>query len=729
MDYIKEWATSPSLIGFGHAKCSYSSLSDLDTWKEVVEGVCQRGPAQVLVVGPTMKTKIATLAWHDLQNSNKNLENELETLTYRNFLKRLRANRAQDGTGPEAWRYGQDSKAQTVVVVLDHDMGAACALAMLAAVHWATDIGKIVPVRVLTVSFSSAPDAFRRLLDLYAHNQPYLFEVNKCAEISEAQLSSVEQIGWVGFNDTLVESLKESLQGQAKRQIIICPSMEDCMQILPVQQDGRFRERTVTEEAMEDRLAILERLPIGNRAINESEDSEVRLERIVADDDNNSILRYQPGDRPPLPLDGFLHVHLYLTSHRNQIRFDDVTLRVAQMKLPVSHEERYEQLSLAFRASPIPEGISIYLEEETVDEFLDEGPTEKPLKVCNQHVGGFITALVCLLNWGIRFDRVVSCFFASDSQRLASAHTIDVLRCQEITSHILHDEDQTLEVFQSFPTKLGDQLVESTSLLLDLLPIVDFDYRLAAFVARHTLSDAVLKAKLQLAAILVTGIDQVLIHREPTEELYPQSLFNSCRGWTTSLANKGSMWIAVGLWKHSTLIVDEVVKNDSNAYEFRIPGTGVAVNIPASRRVQKTITSLANTLITNYTAVLPDDIPEFPLTEEGCDEIQEHLAYAYYNHTATISLDANGHLLYQLKDGPAGVTSVSIPRCLIDSTHFQRLFIENHGLPHDATVHSDSKIYGVYHGLGREFDTGNICLDDWTQIPSKFVLGLNYFSS
>lgn len=66
------------------------------------------------------------------------------------------------------------------------------------------------------------------------------------------------------------------------------------------------------------------------------------------------------------------------------------------------------------------------------------------LKVCNQHAGGFITALVCLLDWGIRFDRVVSCFFASKSERLASRHTIDVLRRQEITSHIPHDADQAL---------------------------------------------------------------------------------------------------------------------------------------------------------------------------------------------------------------------------------------------------------------------------------------------
>jgi hypothetical protein len=722
MEYIKEWCTLPENVLFGHAKCSYNSLSDLDTWKEVVEGVCQSGPVDVLIVGPTMKTNIAILAWHALQNSNKNLENEIKTQTYRDFFKKLHANRLPDATGPNAWRNTQNMKAQTVVLVLDHDMSADCALAMLAAVHWATDISPLIHVRVLTISFSAAPYPFIRLLDLYANNQPILFEVNKCADISEAQMAPVELVGSTYFNNNLLKSLAEPLKGRVDRQIIICPSSSDYDQKPRRQQ--RLSVRRTINEALEDRLAILETLPVGERIESKPEEREVKLDQIVADDNANVILRYYPGYRPPLPLDGFLQVHMHLATHLDQTIFDSFTLQVAQIRLAVSNEERREQLSLAFRTSLIPGRIRLYFEEQTLDDFLNNGPPEK-LKVCNQHAGGFITALVCLLNWGIQFDRVISCFFAYDLEKLASRHIIDVLRRQEITSHKPHGEIQDVNALQ-FPTALGEHFVDDTSLILTLLPIVDFEYRLATFIARHTNSSVVLKVKLQLAAILVTGINQLFTfpyHDVTAKEQFSQSLVESCRGWTTALAHQGSMWMAVGLWKHSTLL-NVKVNNESNR-GVMIPSTETIVNFPAALHVQKTLTSLTNALIAHYIAVLPDHIPESPMFKEDCEEIQEHLAYAYCNQTTIFTMGADGLLQHQLKLGPADATSVFVPPRLIDSTHFDRLFREDNGLPHGSAVWYDSKICGIYHGLRREFGLGEIHLDDWTYIPSKFIPGLD----
>ncbi|CAJ0550806.1 Ff.00g107360.m01.CDS01 [Fusarium sp. VM40] len=631
-----------------------------------------------------MKTKIARLAWQELQNLNNYLNNEIKTQTYCDFFQKLHANCLQDGTGPEAWRNIENMKAQTVVLVLDHDMSADCALAMLAAVHWATDISHLIHVRVLTVSFSLAPIAFRRLLDLYAHDEGFLFEVNESADILKARLGRAERVGSTYFNNNLLRSLADPLTSRVDKQIIICPSSSDYDQE-PLRLHFSSERRTINE-ALEDRLAILETLPVGERIESKPQEREVKLDHIVADDNASVILRYSPGYRPPLPFYGFLQVHMHLASHLEQTIFDSFTLQVAQIRLAVSKKGRLEQLSLAFRTPRIPGRVRLYFEEQNLDDFLNNGPPEK-LKVCNQHAGGFITALVCLLNWGIQFDRVVSCFFASDLERARFVNT---------------------------------------SLILTLLPIVDFDYRLAAFIALHTNSTIVLKAKLQLAAILITGIDQLFTfpsHDETAKAHFSQYLVQACRGWTTALAHHGSMWMAVGLWKHSTLS-DVRVNNESNLRGVKIPGTETTVNFPASLHVQKTLTSLTNALITHYIAVLPDHLPESPMSKEYCETIQEHLAYAYCNQTTIVTIGAHGLLQHQLKLGPADATFVSVPPRLIDSTHFDRLFREDNDLPHDSPVWYDSKICGIYHGLRREFGLREIHLDDWTYIPSKFIPGL-----
>ncbi|KIL90215.1 hypothetical protein FAVG1_05945 [Fusarium avenaceum] len=721
MKPIEEWCNLPSNILFGHAKFSYNSLSDFETWKEVVEGVCQTGPADVSIVGPTVKTKIARLAWQELQPLNNYLNNDIITQTYCDFFQKLHATRLRDATGPEAWRNIENMKAQTVVLVLDHDMSADCALAMLAAVHWATDISHLINVRVLTISFSLAPIAFRRLLDLYAHDKVFLFEFDECADILKARLGRAERVGSTYFNKNLLRSLADPLTGRVDRQIIICPSSSDYDQE-PLK--GHFSpELRTINEALEDRLTILETLPVGERIESKPQEREVKLDHIVADDNASVILRYNPGYRPPLPFYGFLQVHMHLASHLLQTIFDWFTLQVVQIRLAVSKKERLEQLSLAFRTPQIPGRVRLYFEEQNLDDFLNNGPPEK-LKVCNQHAGGFITALVCLLNWGIRFDRVVSCFFASDLETLTSTHIINVLRRQEITNHIPHGEIQDVNELQ-FPTALGARFV-NTSLILTLLPIVDFDYRLAAFIALHTNSPIVLKVKLQLAAILVTGIDQLFTfpsHDEAAKAHFSQYLELACRGWTTALAHHGSMWMAVGLWKHSTLI-NAGDNDESNPREVQIPSTGVTVNFPASLHVQKTLTSLTNALITNYIAVLPDHLPESPMSKEDCETIQEHLAYAYCNQTTIVTMGADGPLQHQLKLGPTDATFVSVPPRLIYGTHFDRLFREDNDLPHEFPVWYDSKICGIYHGLRREFGLREIHLDDWTYIPSKFIPGL-----
>ncbi|KAM0548035.1 hypothetical protein ACHAPJ_010093 [Fusarium lateritium] len=180
MDAVQAWVAPRSDkelpdLQFGHAKVPRDWILDKEMWTELLRAVCLKGAADVWVVGPTIRTDIAALAWNELDDSPTYFDNAPINVTYYEFFAYLEQCREGPGVGVEAWNYDDEDDAQTVILVLDPQMGADCALAMLTAVHWANDICHVVPVRILTVSFSECPESLERLLAYYGHAAPSPF--------------------------------------------------------------------------------------------------------------------------------------------------------------------------------------------------------------------------------------------------------------------------------------------------------------------------------------------------------------------------------------------------------------------------------------------------------------------------------------------------------------------------------------------------------------------------
>ncbi|KAF5641064.1 uncharacterized protein FTJAE_4246 [Fusarium tjaetaba] len=703
MGSIQKWITLKAQgskyrrdIAFAHVKIDLRYGSDQHVWGTVLGAACGQSHARVWVVGPDTQTDIATLAW-DQVNSLKTLKEHAYTDTFQEFSKFLHSTRKMEGQKAKAWKFDRD-RPQTVLLYVDPLMSAECALAMVETVHWATDISHATPVRVITVSNAALPDSLKRLIHHYGHR-------------------NIKRFIFSGPEETL-DFLERDLKDEDEKQVVVCYSPWEWTRDLPVENKVSIR-RMAEDNSLNDRLKGLETIP--SRDIRTYEPKQVDKNKyVVTSKEDRIILQIPPGYRQPSRLDSFEQVHLCLSPFREQVIFDPHTERLARMRLLTSQEERREQVSLAYRTGNVPFRVAMYCDEGTVDNFVESGSPERRLKVCNEHAPGFLLSLVILMDWEIDILKIISCFFPTEQQK----SIVDKIQYGFLYQHVARyvaedsdDEDAYTAEEDSIFNSLGDLIEDRESIVRQLLPILDFDYRLAVFLARPTQSCKVFKAKLQLAAILTVGIDKLFNfpHRGTmSHEEYRDSLIEACHGWTSPLAHTGSMWLAVGLWKHGATIVGDHNMADLN--EVKIPGTSVTMNLDAFNSVQRVLTALSNTFISSFISVLPDFLAEtVEMDDSECEEIQQHLVWAYIHQIVETRKLPDGKIVHQLGASSRefrGDFCITLPPWAFDDTDYDNLLEEDGSCDENIEC-----IMGVFHGMSREFGMSNVYLDDWTYIP------------
>lgn len=526
----------------------------------------------------------------------------------------------------------------------------------------------------------------------------------------------------------MIKTIERDLdKEETEQQIIVCYSPWDWTRNLPRKSNQEFILKTAQDDSVEDRLKHFDRVPA--RDIMNKEPKQVQLEKkdydVVAKDEGCIMLHLPPGYRHPSPLAGFEVIHLCLGTFREQTIFDPYTEQMARLRLLTSEEERREQVAMTFRTSRARRPrVMLYCDQGTIDDFVEFGASERRLRICNDHAPGFLLALVCLKDWEIDIEEIISCFFSKGQQQQSNLRTVRyILYMQNATRYVPEgwsSEDEAGAERGLFNV-LGTELLERESFLQKVLPIVDFDYRLAVFIARPTQSAKVFKVKLQLAAILVTGIEKLFTfaHRGsmPYEE-YKKSLILACQGWTSLLARTGgSMWLAVGLWKSGALGMEGCDTVESSNIE--IPGAPVTMNKAAFHAVQRTLDSLTNACALSYVPVLPDSLPHEVLSESESDEIQEHLAWAYMHQIVQTRRMPDGSIVHRLLNGTIDDYSITLPPWTFDESDVDGLL--NSDVPYYNDGSHADRIFGIFHGMSREFEISNFYLDDWTYIPGNII--------
>ncbi|EEU42007.1 uncharacterized protein NECHADRAFT_86154 [Fusarium vanettenii 77-13-4] len=702
---IREWASSdsppgPRNVSFAHLKVSRHCMSDKNVWQVIIAGLWDAEWG--VCVGSSLDAGTAYLAHAQLADDHQGDEGPIfEFLCYYGWRESLEDYRVADGAGLKCWNMDMaPTDSLCVAFVIDPQMSAECALGLIATVHWAADVSPQYMIRVLTISPEDAPRALRKLLYAYGLDSPYPISLNPPDSVASKR-REVQKIIQASQKDFVQELQKES-RGDLTRQAVISWHNLPHFDLDEDRHISRIAERDVYEQ---DRVFLVTNLTMMSQG-----DVEDRFSGLINDYRNSAtarldgcVIRFVPHtSRPPFPLDGFDNLHIFLSSHREQVIHDAVTGQLTRVNLPVCQEERLQQVAWAFRTRNVPASIAIYTEASSLDEFVSSGSHYRRLKVCNEQAGGFVAGVVLgFAHWGLDGPSIISCFFESNLERSAHINRWSHLHIQGI----LGDKG----------TSVG--LVGKHSVIFNqVLQVLGFDHRLALLVALPSESAVVRQVKVQLAALLSAGIKRLFIFHDDVLE---KDLVSHCQGWSKPLARTGSLWLALGLWKGLATAYDDFstprTLREAEDGMLTLVDSGVSFNLVTCQQINKTITTLCNLIMEQEIPMLP--VRSFREVQElrpvEVLELQKHLLHAYIFQLTQQFDGLNGPMFVDLSTRVNIDQEFGIPHWTKSTLDFDRI--------KKSDLTGRGSIFGIYHGMERSEGSGQVRLSDWTWISTSVV--------
>ncbi|KAK7425098.1 hypothetical protein QQX98_000012 [Neonectria punicea] len=682
LEAISRWATTTNAVAFGHLRVSHRDFIAPKIWKQISERLtptCGR----VFFVGTELQSDVAVVNGLGEDGS----QHAPVVQDYSEFLRVLQKNRADKGRGPGVWKQMQQPQGWAendvlpdkllVVLSIEPQMPADCALAAVATIHWAMDISQRpgAAVQVLTMSPEDQASEICLTLKKYAAPTASLFDLRDADEAAKG-CSIVASGGGMCFN---LWGKMEATEASVKH-IVLCYQPAECL--YAIQSMLELSDPAVTR--------WIDYIPSPYGTPNSLQDA------VTYGGEQFQLVYLRQEFRAPCLVEGFDMVHILVASRSVSNVYDIVTGQTTHVELFTSRNERLEQISWATRTTCAPKDVIVYLDaHDTVEEFINAGHDRRRLDAANSQLGGFLGAAAGLSDWNID-QNVLSCFARDHS---AVSEISNRMFCQGIIA--------CLRPFTSLSLRLPP--VEAC-IFQAVLPILDYDYRLA-YPVSHSSSghhDAkVNRTKIQLAALLHVGLETLVDF-----EVYPYSreaLVDGCWGYTKPMSAQGITWLALGLWK---MVAKDM--HDFNMHakhergKMKVPDSPCFVDLLASIRA----------------ALLMRDLNDvFRRFEADIDSISIALEDGYLNEVQQLEvqndlLHAYVHQLVECKLGPEGFewrdvstkTPLKLDKFLekaIDKAQMER------------AGGGKGLFYGVYHGMGRDGDKSGFL--DWTWIPTQLV--------
>lgn len=209
----------------------------------------------------------------------------------------------------------------------------------------------------------------------------------------------------------------------------------------------------------------------------------------------------------------------------------------------VSWQEQLDQLAWVSPARRSPAGgnvFTVYLPENQVEGYgsvLEGVPgSGRARSVDHEQHGGLLCALTEYREW--KDVDIGDALVAILEGRRQSAHGMACLIKQRVLETSPHFRD----------ARLAEPLYQRRELFYRLLPVVEYDYRLAVLLSLPSEDKIATRIKAQLAATLVIGSDNIVdlpgLSREDREAA--QWL---AEGYTADLTVFGTWWLLLGLIK------------------------------------------------------------------------------------------------------------------------------------------------------------------------------------
>lgn len=242
--------------------------------------------------------------------------------------------------------------------------------------------------------------------------------------------------------------------------------------------------------------------------------------------------------RAPVQIGGFDRAFILVSPHVQQTIIDGRTGQLADGSFHIFPEQEMEQASWAYRFTCPSSSVTVFRDRTRPWNARD---AERRVLVGDGQLAGFLAALS-------------NSDFRSSP---AGKYAMDVFIVDRTTRR-----DRLRQLNQMGICRVSDKLEfcsdyglpgTTRSAFYDLLPMFDYDPRLALFVALPCSDLAVINVKIQLAAMIKIGVRKLIQLRMPADidhkQFHANLVRRYCSGYTARHASLGSLWALLAIWK------------------------------------------------------------------------------------------------------------------------------------------------------------------------------------
>ncbi|KAH7121632.1 hypothetical protein EDB81DRAFT_891200 [Dactylonectria macrodidyma] len=391
-------------------------------------------------------------------------------------------------------------------------------------------------------------------------------------------------------------------------------------------------------------------------------------------------------------LTGSDYMHLVIGNTRRRAIFDRRTTQAVQADLLLSNSELARQR----------EWVDFFdIDESSIYVYQDEpARTAIPYQPANAASSGMAAFFVGLVDFPHWHPGALLWAFDAVGQTDPDAR-IEVERQ-------LHQRQLLTFNWPLRLVRLAQGLGAATRLLHCLLPPVDYNERLAHFMASPSMTDRVTLVKAQVAAALTFSLDKLVDDFEPT---LGQVMAAGSRGLTSHICQLGTIWMLVALVVKALHIVDttdDFVDMRPSSVTLVDGSLDIMVN-PGAHQVRQLTLSLGDTYVRCNVPMAPMSWVEGDaIDQDELDNLYRDLLMAFGHQIAICRLTENG--IVQMIDLAS--------RQPLHLTTFAWSMIDWHYI----SASSDNGVFiGVYTSAHRESASSLFCIEDWTWIPGRIV--------
>ncbi|KAF5689665.1 hypothetical protein FDENT_4309 [Fusarium denticulatum] len=379
--------------------------------------------------------------------------------------------------------------------------------------------------------------------------------------------------------------------------------------------------------------------------------------------------------------------HLITSTTRRRLIFDLETRQPITITTKCSNSEEKQQMSWVYRFSG--KSTNIY----TQPGFCYGAKNPRRMRFADDQLGGFLAALSELDKWPLGISNVITLF---DPRGEESQIAIDIGQRLIRQGILQHDSTSTIGLSLALPS-------ETQQAFYNILPLVDYDHRLALFLSIKSKNAMINTAKAQMAAIISGSNTNCFTFVYKTAPEVHETSDAARIGLFKNVAHTGTVTKGLGLIKTAisasrfSMLLPEIYIIDKQVRVYMDEVKHVMERCRILLQVLKTCGYSVDEALP-FTQEEPEAI-EFDVFME----VWGHLLRAYTYQIALVTVNEEGEI--SIKD-------------LVSQQRIEASFEVRHSFEWE-TIPTDKWDYavGIYTRAVRE--RGMTTIKDWNWIPPE----------